>query len=236
MTDVAYFVAGLVEELGGERAAAHTGAIGLEDAIYLAYLAGSHTQTAACTGADGVAAGNKRIGAKVDVEHAALSSLTQHLLASFQLVVDVELAVDQVKLLEVVDACKPQLLGTGHIGLLAVDGLEELHVAGLGTLILRLEVVEDVAYAQTVAAHLVGVGGANAFSRCSYFALTFQLLVGGIEQPVGGQDEMSFFGNFQNFSDVDATFLKLLGFVHKEHRVEDNTVANHVHLVVLENA
>ncbi len=55
MADIADLGTGLVEELGRERTAAHTGAISLEDTIHLADTAGSKTETCACAGSYGIA-------------------------------------------------------------------------------------------------------------------------------------------------------------------------------------
>ena len=71
-----------------------------------------------------------------------------------------------------------------------VKPLYHLYVALFSRSILLLEVVEEVAHAQSVAAHLVGVGRTDALARGAYLRLAFRRLVGFVKQTVGRQDEM----------------------------------------------
>ena len=57
-------------------------------------------------------------------------------------------------------------------------------------LILCLEVVEDIAYAQAVAANLVGVCGSDALTGSSHLVFSFGSFVSGVEQTVGRHYEV----------------------------------------------
>ena len=94
--------------------------------------------------------------------------------------------------------------------------------------VLLAETVEEVAYAQPVARNLVGVRGADALAGGADFRCALGLLVGGVEQPVGGEDEVGFLGDFQYLVQVDAVVLNLFCFLHEEHGVEHHAAADDV--------
>ena len=150
VTQVTNEFARLVEQLGGERTRTDTGAVGLHDAINLANLVGSDAQSCAGSRTDGVAGGDKGIGAEINVEHGTLSTLAEDGLACTQGFVDLMLRIDQVELAQVFDALEPFLLDLGDV-IIEVQGLEDGLVTSLMGCILSLEVVEDVAYAQAIA-------------------------------------------------------------------------------------
>ena len=71
-----------------------------------------------------------------------------------------------------------------------VKPLYHLYVALFSRSIFLLEVVEEVAHTQSVAAHLVGLGRTDALARGTYLRLAFRRLVGFVEQTVGRQDKV----------------------------------------------
>ena len=109
-------------------------------------------------------------------------------------------------------------------------------MTGLGSGVLLREVLEDVAHTQTIAADLVGIGGADALAGGAHLILTLLGLVGGIEHTVGGHDEMRLLGDMQTALQLMATLLKGLGLVHEEVGGEHHTIADNVHLTTLEDA
>ncbi len=80
---VAQVLAGGVVLLGGERAAADAGRIGLHDADDAIDVAGRHAGAAGNADAGAVAAGDERIRAVIDVEQRALGAFEQQSLAGF---------------------------------------------------------------------------------------------------------------------------------------------------------
>ena len=81
VTKVANLVASLVKQLCGERTCTYTCAISLHDAIDIANTVRTNAQSDAGTGADGVRRSNERIRSEVNVEHSALGTLTENVLA-----------------------------------------------------------------------------------------------------------------------------------------------------------
>ena len=228
-------VARLIKEFGGERTGTHTRTVGLEDAIYVAYLTGSHTQARAGACTDGVGRSDERIGTEVDVEHRALCPLTEDRLAFVQETVDFVFAVHQLELLQVFDAFEPGLFGLGQV-VFVVQALENLLVAGLGGGILLVEVVQQVAHAQTVAAHLVGIGRTDALARCTHFGIALGGLVGSVEQTVGGHDEMGLLRDVKALLQVVARCFERFGLSLEESRIEHYAISDDIHLVALENS
>ena len=114
--------------------------------------------------------------------------------------------------------------------------LQHLDVAGLGCLILALEVVQDISHAQAVAADLVGVCGADALARRAYLGVALGSLVGRIQQTVRGHDEVGFLGDVQAFFQRMACGFEGFGFGFEKGGVEHHAVADEVHFVALEYA
>ena len=89
-------------------------------------------------------------------------------------------------------------------------------MAGFVGGIFLFKVVEDIAYAQTIAGNLIGIGGTDAFAGGTYLVLAFLGLIGGIEQTMGGHDEMGLLGDMQALLELMATGLERLGFLHEQ--------------------
>ena len=70
-------------------------------------------------------------------------------------------------------------------------------MAGLVGGIFLFKVVEDIAYTQTIAGNLIGIGRTNALAGGTYLVLALLGLIGGIEQTMGGHDEMGLLGDMQ---------------------------------------
>ena len=109
-------------------------------------------------------------------------------------------------------------------------------MAGLGGRIFLLEVMENVAHTQAVAAYLVGVGGTDALAGGAYLGIALGRLVGSIEHPMGGQDEMGFLRDVETLLQGMAGGFEGFGFGLEQRRVEHHAVADDVHLVALEDS
>ena len=146
------------------------------------------------------------------------------------------LTVHELELLELLESLEPGFLQLGQLVQRVIIVAEDLLVPRDGVLIFLLEVELYVAHADAVAAHLVSVCGANAFAGGAYFAGAFRALVGGVEQTVGREDEVSLAGYVEAARQVVTRSLKLLNLSLEEGGVEHNAVAYDVHLVALEDA
>ena len=110
MTEVTNLLASLVEELCREWTCAHTCTVSLHDTIYITYLIRADAKTDAGTCADGIGRGNEWVRTEVYIEHSALSTLAEDVLARAEHLVNLHLTVDELKLLQVFDALHPSLL------------------------------------------------------------------------------------------------------------------------------
>ena len=231
---VANLLARLVEELCGERTSTHTCAVSLHDAEHLANLVGTNAQARAGTSADGVRRGHKGIAAEVDVEHRALSTFAENALARTQHVVDFVLAVDNGELAQILHAFEPFLFNLSNV-VLEVERLQDSLVTSLGSSILLLETIEDIAYAQTIAADFVGIGWTNALTRGTHLVLTLLGLVSGIEHAMSRHDEVSLLRDMQTLLQRMTTSLQRFGFVHKQVGSQHHAITDDVDLTALED-
>ena len=109
-------------------------------------------------------------------------------------------------------------------------------MAGFVGSIFLLEVVEDIAYTQTIAGNLIGIGGTNALAGGTYLVLAFLGLIGCIEQTVGGHDEMGLLGDMQALLELMAAGLESLGFLHEQVGSQYDTITDDIYFTALENA
>lgn len=107
----------------------------------------------------------------------------------------------------------------------------------LGCGIDRLEVgAEQVAHAHAVAAHLVGVGGADALARGADLGTALGGLVGCVEDAVRRQDQVGLLRDAELAGQVVAAGCERLGLLAEEHGIEHHAVADDVGLAALEDA
>ena len=144
-------------------------------------------------------------------------------------------AVDEVELLQVFQGSKPLRLQLGDV-IRVVQRLQDRFVASLGSSILLFEVVQQVAHTQTVTADLVRIGRADALAGRTDFALALGSFVSRIQDPVCRQDQVSLFGNIQLFRQIVSTGSQCLGLLLEQERIQNDTVADHVHLATLEDS
>ena len=244
MAQLAEAAAHLVEALRRERTCTHAGAVGLGDAHHLAYGAGGHAQTGAHAGGDGIAAGDKGIGAEVDVKHHGLRALGQHLLVLAEALVDEVLAVDETETLQRGQALEPHLLVLAERH--AVDAeLLNIEAHGVGhhqVLTLQLAVAlneirgHDVAHADARAGNLVGVGGTDALQRRTNLAVALGLLVGGVHHAVARQNEVGLLADEEVLHSVDTLLGQRLDLLTENARLDEHAVADEVDFLLVEDA
>ena len=108
-------------------------------------------------------------------------------------------------------------------------------MTGLQRLVLFQEVTLDVTYAQTCAACLVAVCGANALARSTNLVLAFGCLVCTIQNAVRGQDEVCAAADVQTVLQVIAGTLQFLCFCHEQVRCNNASVTDDVQLSFVKN-
>ena len=108
-------------------------------------------------------------------------------------------------------------------------------MTGLQRLVLFQEVTLDVTYAQTCAACLVAVCGANALARSTNLVLAFGCLVCTIQNAVRGQDEVCAAADVQTALQVISCILQLFGFGHKQVGRNYAAVSDDIQLAFVKN-
>ena len=146
------------------------------------------------------------------------------------------LGIDNLELLEVLNAFHPLLLHLRDVVVSVVKTLENFFMTCLVGSILLCEVVENVAYTQTITTGLVGVSRANAFTRRANLVLALSCFVSCIEQTVGWHDEVCLLRNVETVLQIVTALLQILGLIHKEVGGKHHAVTDNVHFVTLENA
>ena len=86
------------------------------------------------------------------------------------------LAIYQMELAQILNTLEPLLLDFVDV-VLEVERLQDSLVTSLGSGILLLETIEDIAYTQTIAADLVSIRRTNALTRGANLVLTLLSLV-----------------------------------------------------------
>ena len=234
--DAAQALARGVEEFRREGTASHAGAVCLEDTHHLAYAAGSHAEAGAHARRHRIGGGDEGIGAEVDVQHRPLGAFGKDGDVLVQVAVHDELAVDEGEALHLIDGLVPLDLVFGDVEGELVVGQEPEVLVFQRFIPLDELGGEDVAHAESVAAGLVHVGGADALEGGADLALALRRLAGGVEHPVGGEDQVRLLGDEELAGDVHALGLDGLDLVHQDDRVDDDAVADDVHRIRAENA
>ena len=145
------------------------------------------------------------------------------------------LAIYQGELTEVFDTSHPLLLYLGDV-ILEVHALEDILVTCLCLGIDSVKVAKDIAYANTIAADLVGIGGANALTCGTNLGIALGSLVSRIEHTVGRHNEVRLLGDVETLLERMARCLKGLGLSLEQCGVEDHAITYNVYLVALENS
>ena len=118
-----------------------------------------------------------------------------------------------------------------------LEGMSRLQVLALEELIFLAEVYgSNIAHAETTACNLVGIGRTNAFEGGAYLGVAFGLLVSGIEETVGRNDEVGFLGDIKVFGGIDSALAQGFNFVFEDIGFDEDTVADNVQFIFVENA
>ena len=225
----------LVKELCWERTSTHTCAVSLHDTIYITYLVRTDAQSDASSCANSVGRSDKRIRTEVYIKHGSLSTFAKNILARTQHLVDFHLAVYHTELLQIFDAFHPGLLYFCDIEISITERSYLLEVLCLMSLILSLEVIQNVANTQTSTAHLIGISRTNALACSSHLVLTLRGFDGSIEHTMSRHDEMCFFRDIETALQVVTALLKILGLLHEKVWSQYHTITNDVYLATLKN-
>ena len=109
-------------------------------------------------------------------------------------------------------------------------------MAGLGGCIFLLEVLQNITHTQAGAAHLVGIGGADALAGGAHLVLAFLSFVGSIEHTVGGHNEVCLLRDVQALLQWVPALFQCFCLIHEEVGSQHHAVADDIYLVALEDA
>ena len=218
----------LIEELSGEGTAAYAGAVGLEDAVDVAYRGRSYAEAEAGSRAGSGRGGHERVGAEIHVEHRTLGSFCEDAAAVAEAVVDIVFAVYEVKGTQVVHGGHPFLdIGVRVVGI--IELFEECDVFLFQGVKAGLKVRgQDVPDAEAVAAGLVHVGGADALEGGADLGFAFGCLGGRVYDTVGGGDQVGFLGDSDPLPYGNAQLFDLGALLLEDYGVEDYASADDV--------
>ena len=95
--------------------------------------------------------------------------------------------------------------------------------------------MQQITYTHTVTAHLVCISRANAFACRTDLSTTFRCLICGIQDAVGGQDQVRFLRDIELLGDVVTAGSQGLSLLLKQQRIQYYTVTDHIDFSSLEN-
>ena len=144
------------------------------------------------------------------------------------------LAVDQVELFQIFQSLEPLRFQFGNI-VFIIQRTQNSFMSCFCRSIFFIEIVQQVAYAQTVTADLVRISRADTLTGRTDFARTFRSLVSSIQYTVSRQDQMSFLRDTQLFGQVVSAGSECLRFLLEQQRIQYDTVTDNVYLASLEN-
>src|SRR6185437_3528973 len=210
---------GFVVDLGGKRAFADAGDVGLGDADYGADGGGTDAGADRRSTGGGRGTGDEGVGAVVDIEQRALGALEHHLVAGLDGVIQQHGGIG--------DEGRDLFRGAG---VFVVDGLgierfgaEErlrdgvLLIAGVVDVRAQQCGVEQVNDAEPAAVHLVLVGGADAAAGGADLRAAGGVLGGELDHAVVGQDDLRAIGDEELAVDGKAGVAKLLDLAEEGH-------------------
>ncbi|MCY1204318.1 hypothetical protein D9M72_158440 [compost metagenome] len=218
-------------ELGGERTAAHAGAVGLGDAQHVVQHARAHARTGGGVAGHAVARGDVRVGAVVDVEQRALRAFEQQVGAGLVGVVQLARHVGHHGLEQhgvahglvehgvVVDGGRAQHLGQ-HV-VVQLEQHAQLGSEALGVL--------QILHAQRTAGDLVFVGRADAAAGGADLLDAALFTVGlarDVQRGVERQDQRAGLADAQARTHFDAGFLQAFDFLEELGRRQHHAVAD----------
>ena len=217
----------VVEQLGREGAGSDAGRVGLEDADDPGDAGRPDAAAGACAASGGVARGDERVGAVVDVEQRALAALEEHDLVLVESLVQHERSVGDVGLKDVGE-CKKRINDLVDLERAAVVDLDEhLVLARERTLDLLAQDrrVEEVLHADAEAGDLVAVGRADAAAGRADLRVPEESLGHLVEGDVVRGDEMRI-GADDELRGIDASLVEGSHLMEQDGRIDHHAVAD----------
>ena len=217
----------VVEQLGREGAGSDAGRVGLEDADDPGDAGRPDAAAGACAASGGVARGDERVGAVVDVEQGALPPLEEHDLVFVECLVQHERSVGDVWLKDVGERKKriDDLVDLERAAVVDLD--EHLVLARQRTfdLLAQDRRVEQVLHADAEAGDLVAVGRTDAASGRADLRVAEEALGHLVEGDVVGSDEMRI-GADDEFRGIDASLVEGSHLMEQDGRIDHHAVAD----------
>ena len=196
MTAFAKPLADIVVQFGGERSGSDARGIGLGNSEYIAGAGWSDARTTRCGTGNRVRAGNKWIGAVIDIEQHALRAFEQYALAVAPRLVEAfpdRLGILQHRIGNFLQIIQQPLPVNRRLAKTGAQGI----MMGAQPIELWSEVVEmgKIADPDRAPADLVFIGGADAAPGGADLALAAGVLAHGVEIAMDRQDQGAGFGN-----------------------------------------
>ena len=201
-------------------------------------LGGSNARTSAATTRAGVGAGHEGIGAEIDIEHSALSTLEEDGLAFLDCLVHHRNCIRDVGTQDI-SGCHNSIEGNLRVclgpaktsqfivGCLDAGFQYRLEAVGVG----------KVNHADTDAAGLISVGRADTLLRGTNLLVAESFFLSRVDFLVNGQHNVSAVGNEQLLGgDAHALIEKIVDFLHKRCGVNHYAITNDVHFIVPQDA
>ena len=104
-----------------------------------------------------------------------------------------------------------------------------------GVLVFFLEIMQDIADAQSVPADLIRIGRANALAGRADFAASLGRFVSRIQKTVCRQNQMRLFGNIEPVGQFMPCGFERFRLGLEQGRVKHHAVTDDIYLVALEN-
>ena len=196
MTEIADCFTRFIEEFRWERSRTDTCAISFHDAEDITNFVGTNAQASTCTGADRVGRRDERIASEVDVEHRTLSPFAENGLTLLQNTIDLMFGIYDGELTEILNTLEPLLLDVRDV-ILKVERLQDGIMSGLCLSIFLLEVIKNVAHAETITGNLIRISRTNTLTSGANLVFSLLGFIGSIEDAVGRHDQMGLLGDME---------------------------------------
>ena len=145
------------------------------------------------------------------------------------------LAVYQMELTKIFNTFHPLFFQFCNI-IFIVQTLQNSFMTCLGCSIFCFKIMQDIPHTQSITAHFVSIGRANAFPGGSDFRRAFGSFVCGIQNAVSRKNQMRFLGNVQTFFQRMSACFQCFGLSLEQSRIKHYSIAYNIHLVSLKNS
>ena len=107
-------------------------------------------------------------------------------------------------------------------------------MTSFGSCIFFFKVMQNIAYTQSITAHLVRISRTNTFSGGSYFRISLGCFVCCIQNTMSRKNQMSFLRDVQTFFQRMSACFQRLSFCLEQRRIKYHSITNDVHFITLE--